>query len=240
MKTKTETKIVPIAQINLDKRFYPRVNVNAITSYRYAKSMEAGAVFPPVTLAALNGKLILVDGAHRIAAEKINKKTHITAEIIYGLGEQQIYLEAIKRNINHGLQFSSFERTRMALQLGEWNFSKEQISEIIRIPVVELQNFVAKRMVRISNNTGEEMEEVAIKSPLRHLAGTELFENPIQQGVFTNRTQVNILEELIALMKNGWLDTTSEAVMEKLNIAFKLMKQYITEEEPKRKPKKKV
>ncbi|KKL83779.1 hypothetical protein LCGC14_1971360, partial [marine sediment metagenome] len=129
---KMKTKIIQIGEAICDKEIYPRNLVDWMTTYRYAKAMQSKAKFPPITVASLNNKLLVVDGFHRLDAYKSNKETHIEVEILEGLDKHQIFIESVKRNIGHGRQFNSQERTRIILTLEKWEISKEVISEIVR------------------------------------------------------------------------------------------------------------
>jgi hypothetical protein len=188
---------------------------------RYSEAMKSGAKFPPLTIAKCkeDGKIYCVDGFHRTDALKNLKEEYAECENLGELTKHEIYIESIKRNITHGRQFSSQERTRIILTLEKWNLSQEAISEIVRIPTTELKSFVAKRITRIT----ETEEEIALKSPLRHLAGLEV-SNLDEQQPFANRNQIQMLEGLIALVKNNWINLDSAIIKEKLLILLQLLK----------------
>ena len=217
-----ETKIIQIEKAICNKEMYPRNLVDWVTSYRYAKAMQSGSKFPPITVASSWGKFLVVDGFHRLDGYKINKETHIEIEILRGLNKKQIFIESVKRNIGHGRQFNSQERTRIILTLEKWKMSQEVISEIIRIPTDDLQPFVAKRITRIT----ETQEEIPLKSIIRNLSKGSVDEEP-EQDYFANRDQLQVLNTLIILLKNKYIDTDSKIIMEKLNEINKLLEDYI-------------
>lgn len=226
-------KLLAIKDVKFDKEVYPRVIVDWITSSRYFNALKSGAKFPPITVAQLDGIYILVDGAHRLQARKGLKETHVQCEILTGLTKKEIYLEAVKRNTEHGRQLSTQEITNVVLTLEMWNMSKEQISEIVRIPTDKIEPFVAKRTTRIT----ETQEEISLKSPLRNLAGIEIDEEPNQKHL-NGSSQLSTLNMVILLLERKWLDTTSQLVMNKLQRIVNLAKDYlpeIQEEQPKTK-----
>lgn len=67
----TQQGIVDVKDVITDKDYYPRAEWNHLTAYSYAQAMRAGAKFPPIVVAKINGQLILVDGKHRLEAKKI-------------------------------------------------------------------------------------------------------------------------------------------------------------------------
>ena len=217
-----KTKIIQIEEAICDKEIYPRNLVDWMTTYRYAKAMKSGAKFPPITVALFEGKNLVVDGFHRLDAYKQNKETHLEVEILKGLNKKEIFIESVKRNIGHGRQFNSQERTRIIITLEKWKISQEVISEIIRIPTDDLQPFVAKRITRIT----ETQEEIPLKSIIRNLSRESVDEEP-EQDYFANRDQLQVLNTLIILLKNKYIDTDSKIIMEKLKEVNELLEDYI-------------
>lgn len=215
----SKPKVLKISQIKFDKESYPRINVDWVTCARYYNALKSGAVFPAITVARYKADYILVDGAHRLKAHKDCKETHINTEVLIGLTKEQIFEEAVKRNSVHGRQFSTQEVAKICITLEAWGKSQEAISELVHIPVESLRKFVAERSTRIN----ETQEEVALKSPLKHLEGISL-EELKSQGPLVNRTQIGILDSLIVLLENHWLNTSSILIMAKLERVKKLLK----------------
>jgi hypothetical protein len=228
-KVKTETTILPIGSVVIDKELYPRLFVDYVTVARYTGAMKAGDIFPPITVAELGGKNYLVDGNHRLTSLKGLKETHITVEVLKGLTRKQIYDEAVKRNVTHGKQFSTQEVTNIIITLEKWGTSLEQISEIVRIPMEEIKPFVLKRMTRIIGNDGEE-QDIALKASLQNLSGFQN-EEPRQEKMIGN-SQTRILEAVIALIKNDYVELGDEHTVELLVKLQKLLGKYLEEKFP--------
>ena len=216
-----QTRILRIDEIFFDKTLYPRNDVDWITSVRYSESMKSGAKFPPIAIAQCNedGKLYCVDGFHRVGALKNLKQEHCEAEFLGKMSKHEIYVESVKRNITHGRQFNSQERTKIILTLENWNLTQELISQIVSIPVDELKPFVAKRIAR--NNETE--EAIALKSPLRHLAGLQILDVG-EQSSLASRNQIQILDGVLTLLRNNWINLDSELIREKLYKILQLLK----------------
>ncbi len=217
-----KTKILPIKSLVMDKEVYPRTMIDWMQVVRYEEAMMSGAVFPPITVTKYKGKWIVIDGFHRVEAKKKLKEKYIEAEILNLKTKKEIYIEAVKRNIGHGRQFSSYERTKIILTLEKWKLSQVQISEIVRIPVEKITPFVAKRITRIT----ETREEIPLKAPLKVLSGTEVEDMPVQR-VFSNQNQIQILDSLICLLENNYIDLTSEIIVEKLRKLQGLIERYV-------------
>lgn len=216
-------KLLKIEQVKVDKDVYPRMQVDWVTCARYYNALKSGATFPPITVAKLGTQYLLVDGAHRLKSHKDNKETHIQVEVLEGLDKKGIYLEAVKRNNSHGRQFSTQEVTQICITLEAWNMSEEEISEIVRIPAVDIKPFVAKRMTRIS----ETQEAISLKAPLQNLAGIEVSED-FDQSRISSKSQLQMLDVVTLMLKNGWIDKDSQIIKEKLIKLYELLKPYVT------------
>ena len=233
-----KTQIIKIDSIVRKQELYPRTQVSWYVAYKYSEAMKAGAKFPPITVAFLDGKYILVDGWHRINAFKKNGETHTQAEVLKGIDEQQIYIEAVKRNDAHGFPLSAYELRKAALLMQKWGIEPIEISKAIRVPLDKMEMFVAKSITNIA--TGE---RIALKKSLEHLSSKTTLEvsddvlhggiQPIQdkpqdyekdlqavemvQRTLGGRNQADIIDELILLIENNLLDLENEEVREGLN-----------------------
>lgn len=206
-----KTKIIKIDKIKVDKTVYPRVDSDWVTKAKYHNALLSGAKFPPITIAKFGSKNILVDGLHRLLAYQSTKQTHVECEVLEGLTMNKIYEEAVKRNLTHGRPFSTHEVVMIAVRLQDLGYSPAKVSELVNIPVDKITNFILKR----TTLPNEDNERFALKSQLKNLAGTSQDGEP-DQNIFTGRTQVNLLDSLISLIENNWLDLNSEMIMEKL------------------------
>ena len=214
-----ETKLLSIKEIKLDKATYPRTHIDWVTRARYLKAMNNGDKFPMVTVAKLGRTYYLVDGAHRLECYRALKTKHTQVEILKGFkNKQEVFIEAVKRNISHGRQFSTQEVTQICITLKDWNLSYKMISEIVRMPAKEISPFVARRMTRIT----ETQTDIALKSQLKNWAGIELSETPNQAG-FHGTSQINLLNTVIILLKDDLIDSKDKQVMAKLKSIYKLL-----------------
>jgi len=216
-------QLLKIEQVKIDEELYPRANVDFVTCARYLNALKSGEQFPPIIVAKLEEEYYLVDGAHRLQANKNNKETHIQTEVLEGLNRQEIFLEAVKRNITHGRQFSTYEVTSICITLDKWNMSQEEISEIVRIPATDIKPFVAKRMMRITGTN----EEIPLKASLRNLAGTETGQEIDQKGLIGAR-QVQLISSLNFLFKRDLIDTENKLVKRELKKLHKSLNKYFT------------
>ena len=93
-----KTKIMRISELKRDEKIYPRDNIDYSLMLTYAKAMESGSKFPPITVTHYNEIYYVVDGWHRLEALEDNGETHTECEIIFNLKTmKEIYVESVKR-----------------------------------------------------------------------------------------------------------------------------------------------
>ncbi len=214
-------QLLKISQIKKRDDLYPRNQVNWITMRRYVNALQTGANFPPITVAKVKRTYILIDGAHRIEANKMNGEKYIQAEILENLSEKEMFIESVRLNTAHGLQFSAQETARVVLKLRELKVSKNKIAELVRIPNERLKPFMAKRMIRIVGEKGGDKGIDILKSELKHLAGG--YSGKLDQTKYIGVGQVQIINELINLVEKDLVDFDNKIVQRRLKKLYMLL-----------------
>lgn len=213
---------IPVKKIVLDEKLYPRNQVSWQTAYDYSESMKAGAKFPRIVLAQVKGDIsgtfFLVDGAHRLEAQKkYLKATNVDCEIIVGILKDKIYEEAVRRNIIHGRQFSIQERLKIACHLKDLHYDTAQISGLVRIVPSKLTQLMGRKL--INSITGE---EIILKKEGEPLVETRAngysYEAEIEelQSKFSGRSQEQIVDELLVLISSKTIDLKDKKLKDKL------------------------
>jgi ParB-like chromosome segregation protein Spo0J len=213
-------KILSIEEIKTIPELYPRTKVDWLTAYDYSQKMRAGEVFPPITVAHYNNEYILVDGWHRIEALKILGEKYIRATVIKVKDEREIFVQAVKLNITHGRPLSPYEKALIIKRLGEMNFTKEEISQIVKIPLDKIEKFVVERVRKVT--VGTETKEVVLKKIISKVELPEDFDTELQESLSV-RTQVKLLDELIVLLENNLIEIENDKVKERLIKAYSLI-----------------
>lgn len=214
-----KTKILQLNEVVIDDECYPRIHSDFVTIARYHNALKSGNKFPPIIVSKLDGKYYLVDGFHRLKSNK-NINTHIAVEVLNLKNKEEIFLEAIKRNVTHGKQFSTSDVTQIIITLEKMDLSPIEISSIIRIPADSLTSFVAKRMTRIVGTD----EIVPLKPTLRHLAGTEqgvdFREEQIPLGTANQRITITTF---LHLLERDWFNLNDKIVKKGMDDIYKLL-----------------
>jgi hypothetical protein len=139
-------KILRISEIIIDKEYYPRVEYNFGTVLSYAEALRNGAIFPPIKVALIKKKYYLIDGVHRIKMFQYEKKEHIKAEVVMNLSFKELYEEAVKANVNHGLAFTQADKDRIIIKMHELKFTPERINSILKVSLLRVKNITVGEM----------------------------------------------------------------------------------------------
>ena len=108
-------------------RFNP---LDEVTVLRYAEAMERGETFPPtVSYRASDGKLVQIDGNHRLQASDLVGKKNLPTYIVQTTPET-IRLLTFEANSRHGLNPSQEERERHAIFLLDNDIPAKEVRRI--------------------------------------------------------------------------------------------------------------
>src|SRR4051794_874464 len=104
---------VGLRALNIDPRFQLRAGgLDQKRVKKYAYDMRRGDPFPPITVGIVEGELYVLDGFHRIEAAVQAGLTEINAKIAK-LTEAQAVREAMKANVDHGLNLNRKDKKNM-------------------------------------------------------------------------------------------------------------------------------
>lgn len=113
---KPPSKLVTIADIDIENSLNPRHSLNTEARDAYAEAMKAGANFPPIVLfGPRDGKYFVADGFHRLEASKKAGIGSILAEIRPGTKFDALRF-SVTANDRHGVRMRGADK-REAVQL---------------------------------------------------------------------------------------------------------------------------
>src|SRR5215212_5198253 len=177
------------------------------TAAKMARAQRAGDELPPITVALIEKQdantttpnPLLIDGYNRMLAHKQNKRKQIEAQFIQCKDENEAYVEAVKRNVRHGVSLDDYEIAKAVVKLQDLGYSEIQISSIVAIAPLELKRMLNDRVVKTP--TGQ----LVLK---RLLVGQQLPANMTEelQAPYSVKSQVNLLRQLNALIEDDLLD----------------------------------
>jgi hypothetical protein len=114
---------IDISKIRFRKCDYPRVKLDRDTVVRYKELYESGAKVDPIII---QKERYGIDGKHRLQAQKELGWSQVDV-IIKEISANEIYLESIRLNSQHGKQFDKKDRDEQIFKLRtefHWGFKK--------------------------------------------------------------------------------------------------------------------
>jgi hypothetical protein len=207
---------LPLDSLVHDKSIYPRSMVNWKTSQTYYRAMLSGARFPAIVVTTFRGKTIIVDGVHRCNALRLffKKKnlpltSTVEVEIIECKTLKEAFLEAIKRNVTHGRQLSLYEKMEIYRKLKS-DMETSQIANLLNMETAYLKKLAKQRITMIGS------KDVTLKSTFASLDKTKLIISKEAQVPFTGDKQIKLIDQILSILKEGWLDLNNKNVTKKL------------------------
>jgi hypothetical protein len=126
-----------ISKIKIDEQLYPRAHMDPEHISRLTAALQAGAHFPPIVVEAKTYRL--VDGRNRCEAHKgVGIKTIEAIEKVYR-NEADFFADAVRLNASHGQPLDAASTRSAIIRLYSFGYSKEVISELIRVPADHLE-----------------------------------------------------------------------------------------------------
>jgi hypothetical protein len=227
MSGKSEVRLVKIDELTFDSSLYPRMKMSWLTAYQYAQAMRAGAVFPPITVGLLEGKRYVLDGWHRIEAKRLLGEKYISAVLKKFNSKGEMFAEAVRLNSTHGRPLTIQEKVRIIDQLKLYGFKREEISQIVGIPVDKISVLEARIIRRID---GTPIYVKGIVERAAEKSGVSPVE--VNQDKFIGRDVVTILEQLIEMIESGVFPFKDERAMELAVKLYSLLGEKLAEAGP--------
>lgn len=221
--------MVKIDDIQFDEDLYPRAAYSWQVAYAYSQNMLSGAKFPKIVLAVNKGKYYIVDGKHRIEANRMLKNEEVEAIVFYGWSRDRIYKESVRYNASHGRSLTPYEKRKIAVKLLEMNCKTAEVSKLISVPHEKLDSFISQRMVNTftgkvvtpedASSQSREIAHAILKGSMKQYAGQTLTKEKFDEVVedqksLTIFSQRHEARQMLYILEKGLLDTEDEELMQ--------------------------
>lgn len=173
-------------------------------------AFDAGAKFPPPVIES--GTNRLVDGRHRYEVYRSRGIREIDVVQKKYLNETELFADAVRLNTAHGYSLTSYDIRVAIARLEAEGFKREKISEVVRIPVVKIEEIIKGFAHNVSG------EPIALKGGLRHKAG-ETLSIPQVSALkrYGGHSAVFYIHQIISLLENDLWPKESNTFVEAMN-----------------------
>jgi site-specific DNA-methyltransferase (adenine-specific) len=142
------SRLINIDKIVIDEKIWIRKNYNRDAIERYKEWYESGKTKPLIVQA---GTLKLIDGFHRLQALKELgiKKVEVIEK---NIPDNELRVEALKINLEHGIPLSKEERNETIKKLYlEDNLTQSEIAKIVGLSQVQVSRILEKYIMYKTN-----------------------------------------------------------------------------------------
>ena len=109
----------------------PRFGVDDVLVREYRQALYSKCEFPPITVVKnADGKVVLLDGRHRLEAHKLADRTEINVTLA-AIKKDRWFYYAVKINAAHGRRLTDDERARAVFRLRGEGFSDPEIEKAV-------------------------------------------------------------------------------------------------------------
>ena len=220
MKNKDTRTHIKLGMLVEDLDVYPRASVDSTHVGHIADAIEAGATLPPV-IADSRSKRI-VDGFHRCRAYRRMFGDDYDMPVVLREYETEadLFADAVRLNSAHGNNITTSDRVRCILIAERIGLADGDLCEALNITVDRLEGL---RVGRIGRRRAAAVDpdggQVALKYPVRHMAGQRLTAAQVNaMPRLGGNQQVFYVNQLIRLIDSKLLDTGNEKLMERLEV----------------------
>jgi hypothetical protein len=160
---KAPVSVEKIRDLVLDWRLYPRQQVDHIVVDNYARSLRAGANFPPVKVGILAGRKIIVDGVHRIRSREQLQIDYADCATLHFHTVAEVFGEAVRLNSSHGKGFCEAEFKANIRRLQRYKFDVKDIVTICHVPASEITRETIRPIISVTLPSGKKLSCTAVK-----------------------------------------------------------------------------
>mgnify|MGYP001604973331 CR=1 FL=1 len=229
MKIIKKLKQLDMDEVSWEREYYPRSEncPNWQAVYQYQQAMRAGTKFPPILVGRKDNGYSIIDGVTRYEATKRLKGEKIYAYLI-NAPEKTWYEISVEINIVNGQRFSPYEVRTIVLKLRETGYDDEKISNIIKIPIESIAKLLIDSIVKVPGlitRRGKQLyDDKAIKKVIRHMAGQTVTNDVLeQQNPLYGWGQIDLLDQLIELLRDGLIEVDNPEIVERLMIITQMI-----------------
>jgi len=183
---------IHISALTVDMALYPRAFIDRSRVNLYAHAMRAGAKFPAIQTATVEGKHgVVLDGVHRLEACKILKRGTIDADDKGSMTRVEAFADAVRLNAVHGKILTKKERLAAYKRLIAEGYAVEKAAGAVSVSASEISRW---RFATASKMNGEKISTRINNSAMRHQIGE--LKRFLTSGVQKDEDLLDLLDEL--------------------------------------------
>lgn len=130
-------EMIPAGDLTFDPRLPGRAQVYLDTVEAYVVAKRNGDELPPIVAARVDGRLVVIEGAHRYQSCLVNREAVVPVQLLEGLGWDDAFALALEANSRHGRPLNAPDKRTKVLQTLQHpaytNLSTRELAELIHV-----------------------------------------------------------------------------------------------------------
>jgi ParB-like chromosome segregation protein Spo0J len=193
--------------------------INDETVVLYAAAIEQGDQFPPLVVhQKKDGKFVVIDGNHRVAAYELNDIQTSEAYVVSDINETQRLVLTYESNAKHGLPTGLQERLRQAINMVEMGATMIDASKTLGLPFTRVQNSVAqfktdKRLTQLGVSRWDRIPTTS-RRRLSAIASNKVLEETAKLAVESQMTGTEIENLVVRINSKKGSESDQLAMVE--------------------------
>lgn len=214
---------IKLSAIIEDFALYPRGDVDSGHVAHIAAAIESGQQMPDIIIERKSKRII--DGFHRKRAfvRVLGADGEVDVIVKEYPSEADMFLDAMKRNANHGRNLTSYDRTVAINKAVGFAIEPEYIAGALNMTVEKVNGWKVTRCAKLENSG----RVVALKQPIKHMAGRTMSKE--QAAVVPKIGGNNVMfyvNQIKLLIENDLIDTDNEQLVDGLCSLIPLLKKF--------------
>jgi hypothetical protein len=215
---------VKAVSLVLDYSLHPRHRLDDVTLRRLSSAVEAGKELPPVV--ADRSSRRVTDGFHRVTiALRRDENAEVPVEWVDYPNEQEMFLDAVRRNAEHGSPLSPYDFARVLLIADDYKIDAAAVAAALSVPIAALDRIKVSRVAFSSSG-----KPVAVKRSFRGLSGSHITEHQEQANRRASGWGAAFhAEQIVLLIDAGVVDWDDPRTREALDRLTTCLSQHLVE-----------
>ncbi|HLZ92939.1 MAG TPA: hypothetical protein VKQ28_14595 [Candidatus Acidoferrum sp.] len=186
-----------VTELIWDQTLYPRQQISEMHVNRIADAIRAGEALPHIVVDGKTKRI--VDGTHRWKGWRkiFGDDSKIRCELREYGSDAEMYLAAIELNSAHGLDLSSFERTKCLLRMQELGIERETGLRALRMTEERAERMMSGRTA-FRSLPGGGTEPVAIKAAMYSFRGQTLTKKQMAVNNYSGGMKASYYVDLVS------------------------------------------
>jgi hypothetical protein len=216
-------RTIKAAELILDFDLYPRNNIDPHNVRNLIDALAAGSELPPILIDKKSKRVI--DGFHRIRAylNAMGDEVGVTVIEKNYHNEQEMFLDAMRFNADHGAKLDSHDRTHCVLVAERLKIPAEAVAGALHVTVDKLASLRTDRTA----TSGSLL--IPIKRTIQWKAGTRLNKAQVAANEkLSGMNQQFYANQLITLLESELIDSADDQLIERLQLLHRILGTFLT------------